>query len=249
MTTVCYYSLTSVIIVSLISLVGVFTFGLKLSFLKKITVLLVSFSAGALLGDALIHLLPEATKNNQGLALWLWVLGGIIVFFVLEKIIFWRHCHIPTSEKHPHPLGIMNMIGDGLHNFIDGAMIAGSFLISLPLGLTTTIAIIAHEIPQEIGNFGVLMHAGYGRLRALALNFLSAIFAILGTIITLVFGSKLDGLVDLIIPFTAGSFIYIATADLLPELKKEPQLLSSLNQLIFILFGIGLMLILKFLLE
>jgi zinc and cadmium transporter len=132
-----------------------------------------------------------------------------------------------------------------LHNFIDGAVIAGSFLISLPLGLATTIAVIAHEIPQEIGDLGVLLHAGFSRAKALMFNFLSALIAFLGAGLTLVIGTRLENFSDYILPFTAGSFIYIATADLIPELKKHPALSKTFEQLFGILAGIGLMLALK----
>lgn len=244
MLTIYAYTIISVLIVSAISGIGVITYLFNDKALKKITLLLVALSAGTLLGDAFLHLIPEAVeKKNPGI--WFGILAGIIIFFILEKIIHWRHCHIQTSENHPHPLGTMNLIGDSLHNFIDGVIIAGSFMVSLPLGIATSIAVIAHEIPQEISDFGVLIHAGYSKKRALALNFLTALLALAGALLTLIIGQKLNNISDLVIPFTAGGFIYIATSDLIPELKKETGLAPSLNQLISILAGIGLMLFLK----
>ncbi|MBU4257004.1 ZIP family metal transporter [Patescibacteria group bacterium] len=246
MAIVCLYTFASVIIVSLLSLVGVLSLTFSGEKLKKITMFLVSLSAGTLLGGALLHLLPEAVEEHNGdFKIWLWLLAGIIIFFVLEKIIHWRHCHIPTSEEHPHPLGAMNLIGDGLHNFIDGMIIAGSFLISAQLGFATTIAVIAHEIPQEIGDFGVLIHAGYKRGKALLFNFLTGLTAVIGAAITLLIGTRFENFSAYIIPFTAGGFIYIATADLIPELKKDTQLSKSFGQLAAILLGIGIMLIMK----
>jgi len=241
-----FYIFGSVLIVSALSLIGVFFLSFSQEFLKKLIFFLVSLSAGALLGDSFLHLIPETAATAAGrLDVWLYLLAGILVFFVLEKIIHWRHCHIPTSSEHPHPLGMMNLIGDSLHNFFDGMIIAGSFVISPILGLTTFIAVIAHEIPHEIGNFGVLVYAGYSRRRALWLNFLTALVALLGALAAVVFGTKISGFGDFIVPFTAGGFIYIATADLIPELKKETVAYKSLIQLACILIGIALMLVLK----
>lgn len=240
------YTLSSVIIVSSISLIGIVSITLSKNKLKNITLLFVSFSAGTLLGDAFLHLLPEAIDEiGTGLTVWLWLLFGILIFFVLEKIICWRHCHIQTSESHPHPLGIMNLVGDCLHNFIDGIIIAGSFLIDIRLGVATTIAVIAHEIPQEIGDFGVLIHAGYNHLKAIALNFATALTALAGAIITLIIGAQFENLILFVLPVSAGGFIYIATADLIPELKKDTAARKSVVQLFFIIIGISLMILLK----
>ena len=241
-----FYALTSVIIVSLLSLVGIFALLISPKTLKKIILFLVSLSAGTLLGDSFLHLIPEAIGDNkENLTIWLYVLAGILCFFILEKIIHWRHCHLPTNQEHPHPVGVMNLVGDGLHNFIDGVIIAGSFLISFKLGLATTLAVIAHEIPQEIGDFAILLYAGYSRAKAIILNFLSAILAIVGALITLIIGNWLENFSLFIIPFTAGGFIYIATADLLPELKKHARLGQTLIQLLAILLGMAIMLLLK----
>lgn len=240
------YTSIAILIISLISFVGIFTLSLSTKRLKAITLYLVSLSAGSLLGGALLHLLPEilVEKNNAEI-IWFSLLGGIIAFFILEKIVCWRHCHIPTSHDHPHPLGIMNLIGDGLHNFLDGVLIAGSFMMSIEIGIATSIAVMFHEIPQEIGDFGVLIHAGYSRAKALFLNFAIALTALFGGLITIYFGNNIQDITSYIIPFTAGGFIYIATADLIPELKKDHDLKKSSLQLLFILIGIGIMFALK----
>lgn len=246
MFTVYLYALASVALVSLISFIGVCALFVKKERLEKITIFLVAVSAGALLGDAFLHLLPEMISDGDGsLFAWSGILGGIIIFFILEKIIQWRHCHLPTCENHPHPVGAMNLVGDALHNFIDGVIIGGTFLVSIPLGLATTLAVIVHEIPQEIGEFGVLIHAGYSRGRALFLNFLSACVAIAGTIFALAVGVQSGSVANFIIPLTAGGFIYIAASDLIPELHKETRPSVSLAQLASILVGIGIMLGLK----
>ena len=205
------YAIGSVLLVSLVSFAGLFTLSLKMDKLMKVLLYLVSFSAGALLGGAFIHLLPEAIEMSGGMTLQisLFVLSGLLGFFAIEKFIHWRHCHIPTSSEHPHHLGTMNLVGDGVHNLIDGLIIGASYLASIPIGISTTIAVVLHEIPQEIGDFGVLVHSGMKRGKALMLNFLIALTALAGTIISLVIGGMFDSLIQFLLPFTAGGFIYI----------------------------------------
>lgn len=241
------YSLFSVFLVSLFSLTGVLFISFKVEKLKKILLFLVSFAAGGLLGDVFFHLLPKAVeKGGFNLEVSLAVLVGLLTFFVLEKFISWRHCHIPTSKNHPHPLAFMNLIGDGLHNFTDGMIIAASFSVSFSLGLATSLAVVFHEIPQEIGDFGVLIHAGFTKKKALLFNFFSALIAIGGAALTLFLGTKFGKLTWFLIPFTAGGFIYIAGSDLIPELRKETKLAKSVAQVIGLILGIGVMLILVF---
>jgi len=240
------YIILSTIIVSLISLVGIFTIAVRDNLLKKMTVFMVSLSAGTLLGDSLLHLMPEAIEKNDGsFYVWLWLLGGIIIFFVLEKVISWRHCHESDCENHIHRMGPMNLLGDCVHNFIDGLIIAVSFLASAPLGVATTLAIIIHEIPQEIGDFGILIHSGYTKTKALYMNFLTAMLSILGAVVGIIAGGRSENFIGYITPLAAGGFIYIATADIIPELHKENGVSKSLKQLSCIIIGIGIMLALK----
>jgi len=231
--------LVSVILISIISFIGLFTISINQKKLKKILIYLISFSAGALLGDTFIHLLPEIIKkNNFNLSTSIYILSGIGIFFVLEKFIHWRHCHGNiTQENHVHPFAYMNLIGDALHNFIDGAIIAASYLISVPAGIATTIAVAAHEIPQEIGDFGILLHGGFTKTKALFLNFISALASILGAIITIFAGNTIQNIEIFLIPIAAGGFIYIAGSDLIPELHKETNIKKSIIQLISLILG------------
>ncbi len=242
-TAVWLYTVAGVLVVSLISLVGVLTLSIDIERLRKVLLLMVSFAAGGLLGDAFLHLLPEAVAADQGntLLVAILILAGLLSFFILEKILWWRHCHLPTTENHPHPIASTNIIGDAFHNFIDGTIIAGSFLVSAPLGLATTLAVILHEIPQEIGDFGILLHTGMAKRRALFYNFLSASVAIVGAVATLAIGKTSIPVHQIIVPLTIGGFIYIASADLIPELKKESHTGKSALQLISLLFGVGVM--------
>lgn len=236
------FSLLSVFLISLLSFIGLLFLAVKKELLQKILLFLVSFATGGLLGGAFLHLLPEAAEQlGLGWGFSLITLGGILAFFVLEKFIFWRHCHIPTSKTHPHPVVFMNLVGDGFHNLLDGVMVAASFMTDFSLGIVTTLAVLIHEIPQEIGDFGVLVYGGFSKVKALLFNFASGLIAILGVILTLALGAKFTNLVPLILPFTAGGFIYIASSDLIPELKKETQVGKSFLQFLGLLLGIGLM--------
>lgn len=243
------YSLVSVIIVSLVSFVGVVALALKRKMLDKIVLFLVSFSAGALFGGAILHLLPEIVEEaGFGLNISIYFLSGILIFFILEKFIHWRHCHKNPevckehSLKHkPRSIAYMIILGDGVHNFIDGLIIGASYLLSIPLGIATTLAVIFHEIPQEIGDFGVLIHGGFSRKKALLMNFLSALTAVVGTVVVLIIGKNFTNITVFLIPFTAGGFIYIAGSDLIPELHKVVKIKKSLLQLLGIFLGIVIM--------
>ena len=237
------YALASVSIVSLISLIGVFTLSLDKNKLYKYLIYLVSLSAGTLMGDAFIHLIPEAYENSESSVLVsLYILSGILVFFVLEKVIHWRHCHEEPCEKHPHPFSYVILMGDSLHNFIDGMVIGASYLVSVPVGIATTVAVIFHEIPQEIGDFASLIYGGFNRRKALILNFLTALTAVAGAFLVLLFNLKTDGLEEFLVPFAAGGFIYISGTDLIPELHKHNEAKKGILQVLAFLVGIGLML-------
>jgi zinc and cadmium transporter len=237
--------LTSVIVISVISLTGVLVLWLKDKQLKKILLYLVSFSVGGLFGDAFIHLIPEAIEESGfGTSISLLILLGILFSFVVEKFLQWRHCHIPTSSEHPHSFAYMNLFGDAVHNLIDGLIVGGSYLASIPIGISTTLAVILHEIPQELGDFGVLIHGGFNKKKAVWFNFLTALTAILGAVIALVVGTTLESFIPLLIPFAAGNFIYIAGSDLIPELRKdEPDLKKATLQVVSITFGVAIMLL------
>ena len=236
-------SILSVVIISLISLIGVFFLSMKHKILHNLLLLLVGFAVGALLGDVFIHILPEVSEEfGFDTTVSLAILAGIIIFFILEKFVQWRHCHVDMSHTcKEHPVRTLNLFADALHNFVDGMLIAGSYLASVPVGIATTIAVFLHEIPQEIGDFAVLIHSGMSRKKALFMNFLSALTSVLGAVVVLMLSST-DGIFKLILPFTAGGFIYIAAADLLPELhKREYTLKSAAFQLVSILIGIAVM--------
>lgn len=247
MITTYIYAFISVIVVSLISFVGVFTLSLQAEKLKKYLFVLISVAIGALLGDAFIHIIPEVLENavNSTLISSL-IIAGIIFFFVIEKFLHWHHHDDDTDEHHIHPVGKLVLFSDGVHNFIDGIIIGASFLISVPVGIATTLAVILHEIPQEIGDFAVLLHAGYTKKRALMLNFFSAISAILGTCLIFILGKFGEQIEIYLLPIAAGGFIYIALSDLIPELHKTKKVKHSVAQIIAIVFGVGLMFLLTF---
>ncbi len=239
--------LASVTAVSLIAFIGVIFVGLKEEILKRITMVLVGFASGTLLGGAFLHLLPEAVNSEiDSITVFFYVIVGIVTFFALEKFLYWRHCH--ESECPTHTFVYLNLVGDGVHNFIDGMVIAATFMLSFELGLTTTLAVIFHEIPQEIGDFGVLVYGGLSRRKALVYNFISAITAVMGALLTY-FLVYLRSIETLLVPFAAGGFIYIAATDLMPELHKKTHADESLVQLIVILLGIALMAFLKIFFE
>lgn len=235
--------LLSTFIVSLLSFIGILTLILKERWLDRILMILVAFSAGALVGGAFLHLIPEAMENFGGsgafTGLFVYVLIGFVLFFLIEKILHWRHCH--KGECKVHTFAQMNLFGDGIHNFIDGLVIAAGFAVDTNLGIVTTLAVALHEIPQEIGDFGVLVYGGYSRVKALFWNFGSALMAMLGGIVGYFLTEYTEKSVMFLLPFAAGGFIYIAASDLIPEIRKEPGLGKSLLNFGFFLLGILLM--------
>ena len=243
-----WYALLSVVVVSLASLIGIVTISISEQRLQKFIFFMVSLAVGAMFGDTCIHLLPQSFEQaGDRLATSLYILTGIFTFFLLEKFLLWRHEHVPQKDAAIHPVGYVNLIADGLHNLIDGLLIGASYLVSIPVGLGTTLAVLLHEIPQEIGDFGVLLHAGFSKTRALTLNFLCGTLSILGALVALIAGSAASRFPMIILPLTAGGFIYIAGSDLVPELHKERQPVKSLIQLLAIGLGVGLMLLLTML--
>ena len=240
------YSILSVFIVSLISFVGILTLLTEFKAGSRLLTFMVSFAAGALLGDVFIHLLPElAGKGQFTTKISLMILTAIIVLFVIEKYIHWHHHGLEDGDraKHTQPFVFTNLIGDGLHNMIDGMVITGSYLLDIRLGIATTIAVILHEIPQEFADFGVLIFGGLKPTQALFYNFLSALAALLGSILVLSFGTN-QGIEAILVALGAGSFIYLAVADLIPEIHREKQF--ALTQVLSFGLGVAIMFLLLY---
>ncbi|MBI2572907.1 ZIP family metal transporter [Candidatus Woesearchaeota archaeon] len=269
MNLIILYTILSVLAVSLVSFVGIFSLFLQRKNPKKVLLILVSLSAGTLFGGAFLHLLPEVVeKNGFTLQVSLFLLLGVVVFFILEKLIHWHHCHHhgisephchsesnSSKKKHEHQvshhsskaIAPLNLIGDAMHNFLDGLVIAGSYLVDVRVGVAATIAVILHEVPQEIADFGVLIYAGLSRAKALMLNFASAAVAILGAIVGLFFSSASETFSSFILPFAAGGFVYIAGSNLIPELHKHGEMEESIWHFIALVAGIGLMVAITYL--
>lgn len=242
------YTLLSVLGISLLSFAGVVALAAGRRQARSAVFVLVGLAVGAMLGDTFLHLLPEAFERTRApLQTSLWCLAGFVLFFVLEKFLLWHHDHAVLHTHPIHPFGYINLVADALHNFIDGVLVGTSYLVSIPIGLATTIAVCLHEIPQEIGDFGVLVHAGFSRGSALRLNFLTAAFAMAGAVLALLVGARLANFSEIVVPLTAGGFIYIAGSDLVPELHKERHPNQAALQLAAIGAGIGVMLLLTLL--
>ncbi|MDD3191087.1 MAG: ZIP family metal transporter [Candidatus Pacebacteria bacterium] len=239
--------LISTFSMSLFSFVGVFTLVLKEDLLKKIILPLVSLSAGALLGGAFLHMIPEAIEamgNSQ--TLWLWVILGFSLFFLMEQFIHWHHCHKAPTE-HKTPVTYLILIADGLHNFIGGLAIAGAFLVDIRVGIITWLACAAHEIPQEFGDFGILIHGGWTKSKALWFNFFSGLTMVLGALIAYYFSGNYD--VRFLLPFAAGNFIYIAASDLIPEVKHSQDIKTNIVHFASFIAGVILILSVRIIFE
>jgi zinc and cadmium transporter len=230
-------TIISVVIVSLISFIGLFSLSIKIETLKKYLLFFIGLSTGTLFATAFLHLLPETfEKIGFGVDVSLLILLGVVIFYLLEKFVHMHHEHLPGKTTKSY-LAPMNLVADGIHNFLDGIIIAVSYLVDTTLGITTTIAVIMHEIPQEIADFGVLIYAGYTRKKALFFNFLSATFSILGALIAFYIGVNSENFVAYIIPIAAGGFIYIAGSNLIPELQKEKEFKKSIMHFLAIIMG------------
>ncbi len=238
MTTVYLYTFGSIAVVSVLSLTGILLLSFREVFFRKYIPLFISIAVGALLGDAFIHLIPEALANDNTTGMSLLIIAGILLFFVLENFLHWHHHGEDTETSHIHPVGRLVLVSDIIHNFLDGVIIAASFMVSVPVGLATTLAVVLHEIPQEVGDFAVLLHAGYTKRRAIFLNFLTALSAFFGAALFLAIGEYATPLTAYFVPLTAGGFIYIAVADLIPELQKTKRFRDSLYQLAAVIGGV-----------
>ncbi|MDP3041459.1 MAG: ZIP family metal transporter [Candidatus Omnitrophota bacterium] len=237
---VLFWILASTFLVSLISLVGILTLAIKDNLLQKALFCLIGFSAGALIGSAFLHILPECLENNKSTTVFSYLILGIIIFFIMERFLHWRHCHEEGACK-THAFTYLTLVGDGFHNFIDGMVIAASFMVSFQLGLVTTLAIILHEIPQELSDFAILVYGGFTKKKALLFNFASALMAMIGALAGYFINDYIQGFSNFILPLTAGGFIYIATSDLIPELHKENDLKRSMAAFSAFLLGIVFM--------
>jgi zinc and cadmium transporter len=234
------YILLSTIIISLIAFNGAFTLSSNDALLRKMLLALVALSAGTLIGGAFIHLLPEAAEVS-GPDIVAYALVGFVLFFVIERVLMWHHCHDGICDEHT--FSYMNLMGDGIHSVIDGLIIAASFVVSIPLGVAATVAIAFHEIPQEIADFGVLVYAGFSKRKALFMNFGVALATVIGGILGYFIASQATDIANALLPFAAGGFIYIAATDLVPEIKKETALKKSVVTLSIFILGIVLMLL------
>lgn len=248
------YTLISVLIVSIVSLLGVLVIFIGDKKLNNLLLGLVSLSAGTLFGGAFLHLIPEAveSKGYFGISISFLILSGIIIFFIIDKIIHWNHSHKKSKVTHSIEvdeklrIGYINLIGDGVHNFIDGLIIAGSYLVSIPIGIAATIAVVVHETPQELADFGVLLYAGFSKFRALMFNFFSAALAIVGAVVGLIIGTRSEVFLSSIIPFAGGAFIYIAGSQLIPELfHKEHNSKDLIQHLVMFIMGVFIMYLLS----
>ncbi len=238
-----YWIIGSSLLMSAIAMIGSVTLLLKEATLQRILLPLVAFAAGSLIGGAFFHMIPaglDVFGNNTWFFAWL--LLGFCVFFALEQFLHWHHCHrAQTSCKQP--LTYLILIGDGLHNFIGGLAIAGTFLIDIRLGVMAWLAAAAHEVPQELGDFGVLIHGGWGKRKALLYNMLSALTFLLGGLVTYFLSFNLD--ISFLIPFAAGNFIYIGASDLVPEVNKHGDVKTNVVNYAAFITGILLMLSIK----
>jgi zinc and cadmium transporter len=230
-------------LMSAIALVGATTFALKESTRERLILPLVAFSAGSVLGGALLHMIPESVARSDGeLEVYLWVMAGFTAFLALEQFLHWHHWHhsSPTSKS---PLSYLMVIGDSLHNFLGGVAVAGAFIVDIRLGITTWLVAAAHEVPQELGKYGVLLHGGWSRARALIVNVLSSFTFLLGGIFAYLISFEFD--VSFLVPFAAGNFIYIAASDLVPEVNRHHLLGTNLLHFASFAAGIGLLLAIR----
>jgi len=235
------------LLMSAIALVGSLTLLLRPTTLDRVVMPLVAFAAGSLLGGAFFHMLPAAAAETKDLGLvFLWAMIGFGVFFALEQFLHWHHCHRAGAECK-RPLTYLILLGDGLHNFLGGLGVASVFLIDIRLGITAWLAAAAHEVPQELGDFGVLIHGGWSRGRALFFNFISGLTFLVGGLIAYVASSAID--VAFLVPFAAGNFIYIGASDLVPEVNKHGTVAANAVHFLAFTAGVALLWVIRVTLE
>ncbi len=200
---------------------------------------LISYAVGTLLGAALLGLLPEALETRRPPVVFASLLVGIFTFFVLEKLVLWRHCHEPAGCQVHRSTATLVVVGDAFHALVDGAVIAAAVMVSLPLGITTALAIAAHEVPQQVGDVAILLAAGFSRFRAFALNLIAGLSAVIGAALMLIFAAATPTLLGYVLGFAAGNFLYIAMADLIPHLHRGMEDVSAVRQVVMIAAGIA----------
>ncbi len=234
------------LLMSCIALVGSLTLVLQPRTLDRILLPLVAFAAGSLIGGALFHMIPAAVHEmGNRTSVYVWLVAGFVLFLALEQFLNWHHSH----SQHPddkQPLTYLILVADGLHNFIGGLFVAASFLVDFQLGIVAWLAAAAHEVPQELGDFGVLVHGGWSKSRALLYNFASALLFLLGGVVAYVASTRLD--VAFLVPFAAGNFLYIGAADLIPEIKSSHDAKTNAVHFLAFTIGLGLLLLLHMLL-
>ncbi|MEK6878134.1 MAG: ZIP family metal transporter [Nanoarchaeota archaeon] len=244
-----FNALISAIIVSLISLIGVVFIFLRKENMTNLLFILVALAAGTLIGDAFFHIIPEALEEIEIMIVFIIVIIGFLFFYLIETFMHWHHPHEHFEEhakehRRKKNISYLNLISDGFHNFLDGVLIAVSYIASFPIGVATTIAVIAHEIPQEIGDFGILLYSGMSKIKALMFNLLSALFAIVGVIVVYL-GLFKESYIMYVLPLIAGGFLYISMSDLIPELHEHHKGVKSLIAFFFLILGLVLMFLLK----
>ncbi len=225
----------AVVLISLLSLLGAISLAVNEEELHKWMLYVVAFAAGTMLGASFFNLLPRSVEalDHTGFT---WALVGVVAFFIMERFVFWHHCHTHNHEVKPYTY--LNLVGDGVHNFVDGAIIAAAFLTNFELGVVTTIAIAMHEIPQELGDFAILVHGGFSTKKALGFNFLSAVTAVVGGVLMYYLSSTVQGLIPVFLGIASGGFVYVATADLIPELQDEENFGKMLIETIILILGV-----------
>jgi zinc and cadmium transporter len=241
------YALISVVLVSLASVVAALPLILKKKASQQLLLGLLGVSVGTLLGGVFIHFLPESIAEGYTLGLAINILLGFLAFFIIEKIIHYRHKHgLGHGHSHAYHLAPVNLIGDAFHNLIDGLVIGGAYLINTGLGIAATISVIFHELPQEVADFGILLYSGYSKKKAVLFNLLSAATAIVGALLAYWLASFISGFNTFILPFAAGAFLYIAASNLIPELNRSDKISDMIIQTITILLGVGIMVLIFF---
>lgn len=237
------------LVISAISLVGASTFFLSDFYLKKALKPLVALSAGSLLGAAFFHLIPESVETFENSILtYVLIVSGFLSFFVLEQFLFWHHCHgAPGEHHHGKVLRVMVMVSDSVHNLVGGLAVGAGFMVSPQMGFITWIGEALHEIPQELGDFGVLIHSGWSRKKALLFNFLSGLAFLLGGILAYYLSRFIR--IDYFIPFSAGHFIYLSTVDLVPEINRQNHLAKTLLHFASFVTGLCVLFLIKVMME